>query len=121
MRPEYAEWIAANVPDPHGTCRETTEAMQIAFPELKRVRGHYYCWVGGERPHWWLYDENGDVVDPTASQFGSKGLGHYEEWDETQPEPTGMCPNCGDHCYDGRFCCTPACDAAYIAFCSNPL
>lgn len=43
MRPECAAWIAANVTETYGTCREVTERMAAAFPELGRVRGHYYC------------------------------------------------------------------------------
>jgi hypothetical protein len=99
----YLEWIEQNVPDPRGTCREVTEEMAKEFPELRRVRGCYYCWTWGEREHWWLVDEVNDrIIDPTAAQFPSKGTGTYEEWDESHPEPTGMCPNCGEYCYKGE-------------------
>lgn len=92
----YQEWID-QLGDTYGTCHEVTKEMAKEFPELQRVRGHYFCWVWGEREHWWL--TNGDeVIDPTASQFPSKGGGEYEEWEG--PEPTGMCPNCGEYCYN---------------------
>lgn len=97
----YAEWIKENVPETYGSCREATRDMLKAFPHLRRVRGHYYCWVWGKRKHWWLMD--GDtILDPTASQFPSKGEGRYEELPPDTPEPTGMCPNCGEYCYNGE-------------------
>ncbi len=91
----YAEWITANVEKAYGQCAEVTEAMAVAFPELTRVRGHYYCTTWGERAHWWLVTPTGEIVDPTAKQFPSGGRGAYVKWDETRAEPTGMCPNCG--------------------------
>ena len=96
----YAEWID-QVTDVYGTCREVTREMQKAFPELKLVRGHYCCWVLGKREHWWLVDGY-KIVDPTAAQFPSKGEGRYEELPEDTQTPSGMCPNCGEYCYDGE-------------------
>ena len=71
------------------------------FPELKLIRGHYFCMVWGERMHWWLQTLADDIIDPTVIQFPTKGNGVYEPWDETQKQPTGKCPNCGEYCYDG--------------------
>ena len=51
--------------------------------------------------HWWLQTKEGEIIDPTAIQFPTKGHGVYDPWDETQKAPTGMCPNCGEYCYDG--------------------
>ena len=97
----YHEWIKENVTETYGTCCEVTERMQEAFPELRRVRGHYHCWIWGIREHWWLM--NGDeVVDPTVAQFPSNGEGRYEELPEDTPEPTGKCINCGEYCFDGE-------------------
>src|SRR5262245_58758582 len=97
----YINWITDNVSDPYGNCAEYTLMMLAAFPELKRVRGHYMDIVRGqetlflgEQPHWWLIDPQGEIVDPTDAQFASLGKGIYIEWDESQPEPTGKCPNC---------------------------
>ncbi len=120
MNKAYADWILENVTRSYGTCAETTLAMVKAFPELIRVRGHYYDLVWGEREHWWCVAPNGDIVDPTASQFPTAGAGHYEASDESQPEPTGRCPNCGDLVYDGGTCCSELCHNAYAAYCSNP-
>lgn len=122
MKPEYEAWIARNVPDDgYGRCREVTEAMAADFPELTRVRGHYYCYAWGERAHWWLLDPAGEVVDPTACQFPSKGAGTYVPWNEGDPEPTGICANCGEPCYNGDTCCSEACGRAYAAYCTNPM
>jgi len=115
--PEYLAWIAANVSATYGCCKEVTERMAEAFPELHRIRGHYYCPIWGERAHWWLLSPTGEVVDPTADQFPSKGCGHYEPWIEGDPEPTGRCANCNELVYDGNTCCSDACSREYAAFC----
>jgi hypothetical protein len=95
----YQEWID-RVAETYGTCREVTKQMAKEFPELRRVRGHYYCWVWGEQAHWWLMDLDNRLLDPTADQFPSKGQGRYEEWEG--PEPTGKCLECGEYCYNGE-------------------
>lgn len=115
MKPAYIDWIKTVV-EPTGRCAEVTLEMQAAFPELTRVRGHYYCPFWGEREHWWLVDEEGQVVDPTAAQFPSRGVGHYEPWDESRPEPTGMCPECGEYCYEGRTFCCDVHERRYMAY-----
>lgn len=120
MNQAYADWIAANVTETYGKCHEVSQAMAAAFPELRLVRGHYYCIAWGERGHWWLATPDGSIVDPTAAQFPSKGTGEYVEWDDSQPEPTGRCPQCGELCYDGDYLCSDACHVAYVAYCSNP-
>lgn len=117
---KYRAWIKDNVTETYGRCAEVTQQMAAAFPELTRVRGHYYCFAWGEREHWWLTTPDGEIIDPTAAQFPSRGRGHYEPWDESRPEPTGMCPNCGGYCYDGNTCCSDSCGLAYAAYCMNP-
>jgi hypothetical protein len=117
MKQQYVDWIAENVEETYGKCMEATKRMQTTFGELRLVRGHYYCLVWGEREHWWLVDPDGEIVDPTAKQFPSKGTGPYVEWDESQPEPTGICPNCGGYVYDGGTVCGEKCHNEYVAFC----
>lgn len=118
MKQQYKDWIARNIKgDGYGMCREATEEMAAEFPELKRIRGHYYCPIWGERQHWWLLDGE-EIVDPTVNQFPSKGIGEYVEF--TGPEPTGMCPNCGGFCYDGKYCCSENCSIEYVAYCNHP-
>jgi hypothetical protein len=112
----YDEWIAANYPterEAYGKCAEATDAMQRAFPELQRVRGHYYCFAWGERSHWWLVTADGVIVDPTAVQFPSRGNGVYESWTDGAEEPTGKCPNCGGLVYGGGTVCSDECARDY--------
>jgi len=120
LKQEYQQWIDALPERVTGQCAEHTLAMQAQFPELVRVRGHYDCPIWGEREHWWLKTAEGEIVDPTAKQFPTKGHGEYKEWDETQPEPTGMCPNCGGYAYDNKTCCSDKCHREYVAYCMRP-
>lgn len=120
MRPEHSAWIDEHVSgNCYGHCAEVTAAMAEAFPELTRVRGHYYCVAWGERAHWWLVDTDGTIVDPTAEQFPSHGNGHYEPWKEGAPEPTGKCANCGELVYTGDTVCSENCGIEYAAFCTG--
>lgn len=117
MESKYNQWIEKNVSSTYGTCAEVTEAMADAFPELTRVRGHYHCPIWGERAHWWLKTPDGKIVDPTAAQFPSRGQFTYVEWIDGQEEPTGKCPNCGELCYKGDFCCSDECEVSYASYC----
>jgi hypothetical protein len=116
----YAEWIAARYPDTasaRACCAEATRKLVAAFPELRRVRGHYVCPLWGPREHWWCVAPDGSVVDPTQAQFPTRGGFEYEERDETRPEPTGRCHNCGEYCYGGRTdTCSAACHETYRAY-----
>lgn len=115
---KYQQWIDEHVPTEEsalGSCAEVTLAMVEAFPELTRVRGHYFCPLWNrDREHWWCATNEGAVIDPTVKQFPSKGCGIYEPWDESLPEPTGKCLECGEYCYeDNTFCC-PAHERAFM-------
>jgi len=116
MDDKYEQWIEQNVSDNCiGQCAEITTAMMVAFPELRRVRGHHYDAIWGRRQHWWLTTPDNIIVDPTASQFPGRGSGEYCEWDEGKPEPTGKCMNCGDYCFDNKIVCSPGCEAELMA------
>lgn len=118
----YTEWISRHVSsDPTGKCADITLSMAVAFPELRRVRGHYLCLITRrEHPHWWMETSKGQVIDPTASQFPSGGSGTYIE--HFGPEPTGKCPNCGGYVYDGGTVCGDVCARQYEAYvCSGIL
>jgi hypothetical protein len=115
MNHKYQEWIDANVADPLGNCAKFTLAMAEVFPELKRVRGFYKCWVWGDREHWWLVDPDGSIVDPTSAQFPTKGNCPYEELPEGTKEPVGRCINCGEYTYDDPNSCSPECYRAIMA------
>lgn len=125
MQQKYQDWIDENV---HGSvlgrCANVTKTMLEAFPELTRVRGQFMCLVWGPRNHWWLVDPDGDIIDPTVTQFPSASLAApsaYVLWDESQPEPTGKCPNCGEYCWDGNYCCSRECERDYDAYMNDCL
>jgi len=120
MNEQYARWIAENVKNKgYGECAKVTIDMVAVFPELTRVRGHYYCWIWGPRTHWWCVTADGEIVDPTSAQFPSGGKGEYEVLPPDYKEPTGMCPECGGHCYDGETFCSENCGIAYVAYCNS--
>ena len=73
-----------------GKCKEFVDAAILADPTLKAVRGHYHCPFWGEQAHWWCVTPDGTIVDPTAKQFPSKGLGEYVEFSGILP-----CAECG--------------------------
>ena len=120
MEARYEDWVKANVEgDGYGHCAEITEAMAEAFPELRRVRGHYYCPFWGERTHWWMETADGEIVDPTLQQFPSLGMGAYVEWNDGDEQPIGKCLNCGEYTFaskggDKNFC-SDACSTACVA------
>lgn len=129
MKSEYQQWIEKNVQHyPLGSCRSHTEQMVKAFPELRVTRGFYYCPVWDRRGHWWCVTPDNEIIDPTATQFPSKGIGEYEEvseetlrrWVEEGKYLTGKCPNCGDYCYREAVFCSEECEQEFIAYVSNP-
>ena len=103
-----------------GRCAEITATMAAERPDLRRVRGIYVCPIWGRREHWWLVDAENSIVDPTASQFPSGGLGEYEEHIEGTPEPSGLCLDCRSYVYGGRTFCCEACAASTRAFMESP-
>lgn len=120
MKTEYTEWISnwLKSNEAYGACAEATLEMQTAFPELIRVRGHFHDAIWGERQHWWLKTKEEEIVDPTASQFPTKGVfGEYEEWEEGREEPIGKCMNCGDYV----FASTGKGDCACSEHCYNEI
>lgn len=116
MKADYQKWIAENVVElGYGECHHYAQKMAAAFPELTYVQGYYYCPLWGERMHGWCIDPDNNVVDPTASQFPSKGNGYYDIVKE-EDAPIGKCMECGNYIYTGSyssmFCC-PECESAY--------
>lgn len=114
----YLQWTEEHVgPDPHGQCKEVTEQMAAAFPELRRVRGHYVCPSDGPQTHWWMVTPDGTVLDPTKEQFASKGQGAYEPHEG--PEPTGTCLNCGGLVYGETSFCNSNCTKEFASYIEN--
>ncbi len=103
MYAKYSSWMKNLKLDSHtayGKCELYSKEMNEKFPELILVRGHYDCLLWGLREHWWLKDKNGTIIDPTYMQFISGGT--YIELDESLPEPTGKCPQCGEYTYNNQ-------------------
>jgi hypothetical protein len=124
MKPEYAAWIEENCPGSQaGLCGSKSVAMQKAFPELILCRGYYSSPVDGVRGHWWLKTAEGEIVDPTVSQFAMGVSGVYEEYDqEVHGElPIGKCMNCGSEVFQSAnppssCMCSEACAVSFDAY-----
>ena len=67
--------------DYRGKCKEMSEALCVADPSLRLVRGHYFCPMWGEQAHWWCVRNDDNIIDPTKDQFPSRGEGQYVEFD----------------------------------------
>jgi len=63
-----------------GKCKELSEAEIAKDPTLRLVRGTYWCPMWGNQDHWWCEKPDGTIVDPSARQFPSKGMGEYREF-----------------------------------------
>ncbi len=101
-----------------GKCKEMCDELVVKDPTLKLVRGHYHCPFWGAEPHWWCVDASGQIIDPTANQFPSKGSGDYVEFDGNI-----NCSECGksmketdpfvrfesNHCF-----CSTACNMRFV-------
>jgi hypothetical protein len=98
VSPEYAAWIAENVDEPYGKCREWSRAMASFYPELRVARGWYDDPIWGQREHWWCVTPAGEIVDPTAAQFPTRGMFPYREITDESEVPTGACLTCGTRC-----------------------
>lgn len=124
MEARYATWIEdlqrRRGGDVYNACEEVTLEMLAAFPELRRVRGLVEMLEHPDerrRPHWWLVDEHGVIVDPTREQF--PGAIAYEEVAEERGKVDGRCLNCDGLVYrndDHGGCCSEACATALAAY-----
>ena len=118
----YAEWITSYVTSVNGhtlgKCGHATAAMKLQFPELRIVCGFAHC-AWGARQHWWCVAPDGQIIDPTASQF--PGVFEYEELDLKDPTtrarvPTGPCYWCGEDCFDPWYSvCSQECNDKAMA------
>jgi hypothetical protein len=74
-RPEYTAWIQQETAgrDVTGLCKVYSEMMAKQFPELKIIEGSVETGYGYICGHFWLEDEHGSIIDPTAQQFDTLG------------------------------------------------
>lgn len=95
----YTEWtaqfLAKNNGMVMGLCQSTCQQMREAFPELVIIRGHVLGAFPGRRQHWWLQAPDGEVVDPTVSQYPGAAV-VYEPYVPGERVRVGRCMNCGD-------------------------
>lgn len=125
----YAAWIAdyrARVGGVLGRCSSATSEMVAAFPELTRVGGWVLTGFGAELEHFWCVTADGEVVDPTATQFQDMGQGgviDYRAFEPGDEVRVGRCMDCGADIYrrvsaldgGGRASfCDEACELAFI-------
>ena len=103
----------------YGNCEGFSKKMKRKFPELIITKGYYECMVWGRREHWWLQTKDGQIFDPTAVQFPSKGICEYIPWNKDDPQPTGKCPQCGEYTFNNEYV-HKECQDAYVAYCNNP-
>lgn len=103
-----------------GKCKKMAEQSAAEDLTLTVVRGHYYCPIWNRRePHWWCVKPDGEIVDPSALQFpsGGLGIGNYEPFygylaceecgktiheNEISSMSSGSHPVCSYECY-GRL------------------
>jgi len=124
MKSEYAAWTQEHCQGVQaGLCHARAVQMQKAFPELILCRGYYSSPVDGVRGHWWLKTAEGEIVDPTVSQFAMGASGVYEEYDqEVHGElPIGKCMNCGSEVFQSAnppssCMCSEACAVSFDAY-----
>jgi hypothetical protein len=89
---KYQQWIDAHVPERcERMCRQKSEEMANAFPELRVVGVFSTMGFGG---HAWCVNKKGEVVDPTYHQF--KSYNHTREPFEMKDFPIGKCLVCGE-------------------------
>ena len=104
---------------PSNNCMTFTRRFAEQFSDLKRVCGFYYApnFAASHGEHWWLVDQQGAVVDPTADQFASAGTGHYVPYDpEKHQVVKGKCMHCGQGLFSriGAYPCSRECDEAIV-------
>jgi len=109
----YEKWISEYKGEIVLKCAEVTLEMNKVFPELRRVRGYVDILCDSRRPHWWLVDPNGVVVDPTSAQWATPIVWYEEVADEDIPN--GKCMECGEYCYGDHYnFCSKSCEYCYV-------
>lgn len=66
---KYQEWIEDNVKYPRDGCFFYSATMALLFPELTLIRGKHSKQRKDDTCHFFLRDDNGNEIDPTAKQY----------------------------------------------------
>lgn len=124
MRKEYKNWIdiynkSHNIVS--GFCLSASSLMIKDFPELILCRGYTTDLYYNKRTHWWCKTIDGEIIDPTVSQFFKDGIEFdlkYEEYDEDLHGrlATGKCMDCGNYLYDDEQFCNDECEKATMDY-----
>ena len=77
----YYQWIDANVREPHNNCFFYAAAMAMRFTELTLVKGCHSQQFKEDTAHFWLVDEDGNPIDPTAVQYDGGELTEVKKVD----------------------------------------
>jgi len=86
-----------------GKCEEEAKKLASIDQSLLVIKGWYICPIWGKQAHWWCKDSAGRIIDPTAKQFPSNGIGEYVEYDGTiECEFCHAITTEGDCCIDGH-------------------
>jgi hypothetical protein len=100
-----------------GKCKEAVDELVSKNPKLRAVRGHYWCpiWNSNEQ-HWWCVDADGTIIDPTAKQFPSAGLGEYTEFNgEVSCDECGCTGKEGDFSFESNYAfCSYICHGRFV-------
>lgn len=101
-----------------GRCKELAEDLiRKSKKPLILVRGFYHCPFWGKQQHWWTKDEDGNIIDPSSSQFPTNGVGaEYEEFDGTiECDECGKKVNEEDARIEGRYAlCSMKCLCKFV-------
>ncbi|HLG27439.1 MAG TPA: hypothetical protein VI423_06600 [Paenisporosarcina sp.] len=100
-----------------GFCWSASKLMQEKFHELKQERGYVITEDGGWHQHWWCVAPDGQIYDPTVTQFGTTII-RYEPYDEEEhgPLPTGKCLNCSELIFNGKTFCDENCEKSTLDY-----
>ena len=70
LKPKYRK---PNMPSLYGHCYVASEAL---YHMGAKEQGFRPCWARDDNNvvHWWLQDNRGRILDPTANQYTDQGL-----------------------------------------------
>lgn len=126
METKYESWISDYLIlmnyEVLGECKNACTQMKKFFPELTITNGFVQSPLLENEEgleHWWLKDKEGNIIDPTRSQYEYVEPITYIEIDDNHPArnmPRNKCPNCGKYFYGTGYLCSDKCEKEYIDY-----